>query len=227
MNHDARATAWHHLRTRQAWLAHMLMNVIGLVGWAGGWILLLGISTRTPNWVVWFFMPYLIYGPYRVLTQFKYFVAGFLMLRILRTYPWMIIADVPRGLSRRPEVPSKQYGWFEFPNPAHPEQSLPVVFPQHFRRWWWARRMAPQAKSHLKADIATIWFAGDPRFIGLVAAPTRMGKAPRRLHVVEQRIGAQSGWRFADWGATPEDIERGRRVGVYPVNPGSAEGSAS
>ncbi|MFB6555646.1 hypothetical protein [Streptomyces sp. NPDC056405] len=197
----------------------MAMNVIGLVGWAGGWVLLLGISTYTPNWVVWVFMPYFIYGPYRFLTQLKYFPAAFLMLRILRTYPWKVMQNVPHGLTKRSEVVSAQYGWFEFPNPASVDQQLPLVFAQHLRTEWWSRRMAPRAKPHLKAEIETVWFAGDPRFIGLVAAPTRRGTAPRRLHVVEQRVGAESGWRFADWGATPEDIERGRRAGVYPVHP--------
>ena len=60
------ATAWDHPLTRLAWLRHMCMNVLGLIGWAGGWIVLLGISTYTPNWVVWVFMPYFFYGFYRV-----------------------------------------------------------------------------------------------------------------------------------------------------------------
>ncbi|MEW2447594.1 hypothetical protein AB0896_08550 [Streptomyces parvulus] len=197
----------------------MVVNVLGLVCWAGGWVALLGISTYTPNWVVWVFMPYFIYGPYRVVTHLKYFPAAFLMLRILRTYPWQVVRDAPHGLTKRPEVMGRQYGWFEFSNPAKRDQTLPLVFPRHLRMEWWARRMAPRAGARLKADIATVWFAGDPRFIGVIAAPGRKGMAPRRMHVVEQRIDARSGWRFADWGATHDDIERGRRVGVRPVNP--------
>ncbi|WP_370666978.1 hypothetical protein [Streptomyces sp. IBSBF 2507] len=196
----------------------MVMNIIGLIGWSGGWIGFLWVSMYTPNWVVWLFMPYFIYAPYRVLTQLKYFPTAFLMLRILRTYPWQLERDVDRGLSKRPEVVAKQYGWFEFPNPANNGQQLPLVFPDHLRTEWWSRRMAPRARPRPKAEIETIWFAGDPRFIGLVAAPSRRGKAPRRLHVVEQRIDVQSGWSFADWGATSDDIERGRRAGVYPVH---------
>lgn len=213
------ATAWGHVPTRMAWISHMVMNVAGLIGWTGGWVGLLAISLETPNWVVWVFMPYFIYAPYRVVTQLKYFPTAFLMLRILRTYPWQMERDVVIGLTKRPEVVAKQYGWFEFENPANEQQQLPLVFSEHLRTEWWARRMAPRAKPRLKADIETVWFAGDPRFIGLVAAPNRRGTAPRRLHVVEQRIDVQSGWSFADWGATPYDIERGRRVGVYPVHP--------
>ncbi|MGX1250534.1 hypothetical protein RKD48_003045 [Streptomyces ambofaciens] len=197
----------------------MAINVIGLIGWIVGWIALLQVSLWTPNWTAWIFMPYFIYAPYRVLIQFKYFPAAFLMLRILRVYPWEIVRDAPRGLTRLPEVVSKQYGWFEFRNPACSDQRLPLVFPSHLRRRWWARRMSPRAKVRLGAEIQTIWFAGDPRFIGVVAAPPRWGRVPRRLHVVEQRTDARSGRHFADWGATSDDIERGRRAGVYPVNP--------
>jgi hypothetical protein len=197
----------------------MAMNVIGLIGWTGGWIALLGLSTITPNWAVWIFMPYFIYGPYRAVTQLRYFRPAFGMLRILRTYPWQILRDVPHGLTKRSEVLGKHYGWFEFPNPARPDQRLPLVFPQHLRVEWWARRMAPRAKPRLKSQIEVVWFAGDPRFIGLVAAPTGTGNAPRRLHLMEQRTDVQSGQRFADWGATAEDIDRGRRAGVYPAHP--------
>ncbi|MCC8452283.1 MULTISPECIES: hypothetical protein [Streptomyces] len=199
-------------------MSHMVMNVTGLIGWAGGWVFLLWVSTRAPSWVSWVFVPYFVYGPYRVLVQLKYFPAALTMLRILRAYPWQILQDVPRGLTKHPEVESKHYGWFEFSAPSL-ERRLPLVFAQHLRTEWWSRRMAPRAKPHLKSAIDTLWFAGDPRFIGLVAAPARRGSAPRRLHVLEQRIGMRSGWRFADWGATPDDIERGRRAGVRPVQP--------
>ncbi|WP_306335043.1 hypothetical protein [Streptomyces sp. KL118A] len=196
----------------------MALNVLGSIGWIGGWIVLLGISTRTPDWVVWIFMPYFIYGSYRVVVQARYFPAALRMLRILRTYPWQVLRGVPNGLTKHPDVLGSQYGWFELPNPASPGQQLPLVFGQHLRVEWWSRRMAPRAKPVLKAQIEVVWFAGDPRFIGLIAAPTRDGRAPRRLQVLQQQMGTDGGRRdFAEWGATPEDIERGRRVGIRPA----------
>ncbi|MEV0319178.1 hypothetical protein ACIBKX_06605 [Streptomyces sp. NPDC050658] len=217
MNPADFATAWDHPPTRQAWLRHMGMNMVGLIGWIGGWITLLGISTYTPNWVVWVFMPYFIYGFYRVSVQFKYFPPALRMLRILRTYPWQVLRGVTNGLTKYPDVAGRQYGWFEFPNPASPDQQLPLVFGQHMRMEWWSRRMALRAKPKLKAQIEVVWFAGDPRFIGLLAAPTSNGKAPRRFQVLHQQMSAGGGRRFSDWGATPEDIERGRRVGIFPA----------
>lgn len=210
-------SAWSHLPTRRAWARHIFVSVIGVLGWAACWVLLLAVSTYGPQWIVWICMPYFLYGPYRVAVQVKVVLTAFLMLRVLREYPWMIMRDLPRGLSDRPEVVGSQYGWFEVPNPSRQDQRLPLVFSSHLRTRWWVKRMSTRAKSRLKMQIQTVWFAGDPRFIGIVAAPTRRATAPRRLHVIEQRIGVRSGQRFVDWCATPEDIERGRRAGVNPV----------
>ncbi|PWI17779.1 hypothetical protein DI272_29175 [Streptomyces sp. Act143] len=195
------------------------MNVIGLVGWVSGWIAVLGISLQLPDWAVWICMPYFIYGAYRAVTQLRYIGPALWMLRILRTYPWQIVPNIPHGLTKRSEVLGRQYGWFELPNPARTDQCLPLVFADHLRTGWWSRRMAPRAKPRLKAEIKTVWFAGDPRFVGLIAAPTPRGTTPRRLHIVEQKTDVRSGQRFMDWGATPEDIERGRQAGVTPVHP--------
>ncbi|MFI1437617.1 hypothetical protein [Streptomyces fructofermentans] len=215
------STAWGHPATRRAWAGHVTMNFVSLLGWTGGWIALLGISIGMPEWVVWILVPGFIYGPYRAAIQIYRFGSTIRMLRILRTYPWQVLRDVPHGLTERHEVAGRQYGWFEFLNPARPEMSIALVFGQHFGTGWWSRRMAPRSDARLKSQIATVWFAGDPRFVGLIAAPTRGGTAPRRLHILEQRTAARNGQVFSQWGAMPEDIARGRRVGIRPVHPAS------
>lgn len=209
-------TAWAHPPTRRAWMLLMFFNVAGLIGWIVGWIALLAISTETPNWVVWIFLPYWIYSPYRALIQVSYIPTALRMRRILRTFPWQVLRDVPRGLADYPGVVGPQHGWFELPNPANPTQQLPLVFTRHYRLHWWSRRLAPRAKPQLKAQIETVWFAGDPRMVGLVAAPNSSGQVPRRFQIVDQGLGKGDGNRIADWGITAEDLERGRRVGVTP-----------
>ncbi|MFD5240573.1 hypothetical protein [Streptomyces tendae] len=212
MDPVACAIAWDHRPTRRAWAGHMVMNVVGLFGWVSGWVLLLGVSVYSADWLVWVFLPYFVYGPYRVLTQLRHFPAALSMLRILRTYRWQLLREVPHGLTDRPEVSSRHYGWFEFPNPACPEQWLPMVFTRHLRLEWWSRRMAPRAKPHLKAQIEEIWFAGDARFVGVIAAPGRKGRGPRRMHVMQQRSTHLNDERLNDCGAGPDDVARGRRV---------------
>ncbi|MEW2115856.1 hypothetical protein AB0945_11770 [Streptomyces sp. NPDC005474] len=210
--------AWEHPATRRVWTAHMVMNTVGFIGWIAAWVGLLYVLVvfLSPGWVFLFVLPF-GYCFYRAVTQLRYFSPGFRMRRILQTYPWQVLRDVSHGLNDHPNVPGKHYGWFEFSNPARPDQSLPLVFSQHIRTEWWHRRMAPRAKAVLKSQIGVIWFAGDPRFIGLVAASTQDEDGPRRMQVLEQRTEVKDGQSVADWGATSEDIERGRRVGIYPA----------
>ncbi|MGW5783599.1 hypothetical protein ACWEWK_06365 [Streptomyces sp. NPDC003757] len=197
----------------------MLMIVVGFFGWVSGWVTLFGLSVYSADWLVWVFLPYFVYGPYRALTQLRYVPAALSMLRILRTYRWQVVREVPYGLTDRPEVLSRHYGWFEFPNPARPDQWLPMVFTRHLRLEWWSRRMAPRAKPRLKAQIEEIWFAGDARFVGVIAAPSRKREAPRRMQVMEQRMNHPlTSERLNDWGAGPEDIARGHRAAGYSVS---------
>lgn len=80
--------------------------------------------------------------------------------------------------------------------------------------------MAPRAKPELKAEIGVVWLAGDPRFIGVIAAPASDDSTPRRFRFLSQQTGSDGGRRsVADWGATAEDIERGRRAGVRSARP--------
>ncbi|MFD8721877.1 hypothetical protein ACFV2H_28765 [Streptomyces sp. NPDC059629] len=140
--------------------------------------------------------------------------------RVLRVYPWQLSHEIQYGLTKRTEVVGRQFGWFDIPNPARPEETPPMVFGRHWGVGWWHRRMAPRAASELKAQIGEVWFAGDPRFIGVLAAAAARGSKPRRLRFLHQQTGSEGGRRgLADWGAIAEDIERGRRAGVVPVRP--------
>ncbi|MFF3345466.1 hypothetical protein [Streptomyces sp. NPDC002779] len=166
------------------------------------------------------FVPFLIYSFYRAFIQIFVFPTLFRMRRVLQEYSWNLHSDAVHGLGERTDVVGRQYGWFEFPNPARPGEPLPMVFPRHWGVGWWHRRMAPRAAPALKAQIGVVWLAGDPRFIGVIAAPTPDGTKPRRFRFLSQQTGADGGRHsVASWGATDEDIERGRRAGVRPAQP--------
>ncbi|MFJ2608878.1 hypothetical protein ACIQOU_20980 [Streptomyces sp. NPDC091279] len=165
------------------------------------------------------FTPLIIYTFYRAYIQLFYIPIVLRKRRALREYPWRLFKNAPHGLTKRDEVLGKQLGWFEFPNPTRPEEQLPMVFPTHWAVGWWHRRMAPRAKPHIKAQIDVVWMAGDPRIVAVIAASTSDGTMPRRFRFVTQQTGTAEGLRPAtDWGATPEDIERARRVGIMPSN---------
>ncbi|MFH8490900.1 hypothetical protein [Streptomyces longisporoflavus] len=194
----------------------MIKNVAGLIGWVGVWIALLVLSTDT-SWGVWILIPYSVYGSWRLFVQvFGYFPIALRKLRILRTYPWQVLQGVPHSLGDCPDILGDQHGWFEFPNPANPQQQLPLVISNHLRVNWWHRRMAPRAKPQLKARIETIWFAGDPRMIGILAAPSSSGRTPGHFKILRQRLARAERALTTQWGATAEDVERGRRAGFAP-----------
>ncbi|MGW3283328.1 hypothetical protein ACWDR3_01635 [Streptomyces sp. NPDC001002] len=195
----------------------MAMNVIGLVGWPASWIALLGVSTYTPDWVVWIFVPYFLYGFYRSVNQLTYFPWAFRMRRILRAYTWQILEGVPNGIGKYPGAQDDGI-WFEFRNPADPDTKIPLVFIKHQRSYWWLRRMdGPRTKPERRAEIEPLWFAGDPRFLAVIAAPARGGKMPKRLHLLYQRPVFDRRSRPENWGAASADIERAQRAGAVQV----------
>lgn len=221
MNPTDHSVAWEHPPTRRAWSKQLAANALALLGWIVLWVALLAILVvyLSPGYTI-LFVPFLIYSFYRAFIQLFAFPVVFRLKRVLEEYPWRLHRDATHGLADRTDVVGRQYGWFEFPNPAHPEEQLPMVFPRHWGVGWWHRRMAPRATPELKAQIGVVWLAGDPRFIGVIAAPDADGAAPRRFRFLSQQTGSDGGRRsVAEWGATAEDIERGRRAGVRPGNP--------
>jgi hypothetical protein len=209
--------AWDHSWTRGAWAMHMFTNLVGLFAWPAGWIALLGVSTFTPNWVVWIFMPYFLYGFYRFFNQLTYFPAAFRMRRVLREYPWQLLEKVPSGLGKHPGARDDGI-WFEFRNPADRDEMIPMVFIKHQRSYWWLKRLdGPRTKPERRGQIEPLWFAGDPRYLAVVAAPTAGGKAPKRLHLLYQRSVFDSRCTPASWAASAVDVERARRAGAAYV----------
>ncbi|WP_261719342.1 hypothetical protein [Streptomyces sp. FZ201] len=192
------------------------MTVIGLAGWVGGWVLLLGITTRTPNWTVWLFMPYFAYGFYRTILQLRHLPTTFRALRVLQHYPWQLLPNTPRGLDEHPDAEDGGI-WIEFPDPSgRGRKGIPLTFVKHFRAYWWLRHIGgPRTKPELKAALEPLWFAGDPRFLGVVAVNGRHGAAPRRLHFLYRPSAFEPWAARPEWpGVTPDDIERARRAGA-------------
>jgi hypothetical protein len=204
-------------------MRHMVMNVVGLIAWPGVWVALLFVSTSTypSNWILWISIPYSLYGLYRLRVQFTYFPQAFRMRRVLRAYPWQFLEGVPSGLGKHSGARDDGM-WFEFRNPADAEEKIPLVFIRPQRSYWWMRRLdGPRTRPRLRAQIEPLWFAGDPRFLAVVAAPGRGGRAPKRLHFLYQRPAIDIQCVPDSWGATPADLDRARRAGARVDTPSS------
>ncbi|TLS42921.1 hypothetical protein FE633_28410 [Streptomyces montanus] len=193
----------------------MTTNVVGQVAWIvlyPGLFYVMVVFTSQAYVLV--FVPFILYSLYRFFVQFTYFPWALRMRRILREYPWQVLDAVPSGLGKYPGARDDGI-WFEFRNPADPGEKIPLVFIKHQRSYWWLKRMdGPRTKPERRAQIEPLWFAGDPRFLGVIAAPGRGGKAPKRLHVLYQRPVFDSRCASESWGADTADIERARRAGA-------------
>lgn len=208
-------TAWDHEATRSAWTRHMTMNVLGQIGWTvaypGLFYILIVFTSQA---FVFLFLPFILYSLYRFVVQITYFPAALRMRRILQTYPWRLLKTVPSGLGKHPNAEDDGM-WFEFRNPSNSEEKIPMVFIKHQRSHWWLKRLdGPRTKPHRRAEIEPLWFAGDPRFLAVVAASDRGGEAPKRLHMLYQRPVFDSRRTLETWDANSVDIEQARRAGA-------------
>lgn len=215
------STAWDHPPTRRACHQHMIMIVMRLIGWIAVWFASLSLIVTTPSWVAWIFLLVLVYATFRAALQLAFFRPSLYIARVLQQYPWQFLTDVPRGRNKHPQVQEDEM-WFEFPNPEKPEEQVPLLFLANMRTFWWMRRFGTtRTKPELKAQIEPLWFAGDPRFIAVVAATGRGGEAPKRLHLLYQRTATgRRGIPPTDWNASPAALERARRTGAHV--PGSS-----
>ncbi|MGW3409799.1 hypothetical protein [Streptomyces sp. NPDC000888] len=194
----------------------MIMIVGRLVGWIGVWFGSLYLIVATPPSIGWVFLPLLAYATFRAVLQLAYFRPSIHIQRVLRHYPWQLLKGVPRGRNKHPQVQEDEM-WFEFPNPENPEERIPLLFLSNMRTFWWMRRFGTsKTKPELKAQIEPLWFAGDSRFIAVIAANGRGGKSPRRLHLLYQRTATgRRGIEPTDWNASPAALDRARRAGAH------------
>ncbi|MEV6760993.1 hypothetical protein AB0N16_10155 [Streptomyces sp. NPDC051105] len=133
MNPADHPTAWEHPPTRRAWGKQLMMSVLALLAWVALWFALLAVLTVIlgPGYAI-FVVPFLIYSFYRAFLQLFVVSAVFRMRRVLQVYLWQLSHEVRYGLTRRTDAVGRQFGWFEFPNPAQREEALPMVFGRHW-----------------------------------------------------------------------------------------------
>ncbi|GAA1921693.1 hypothetical protein GCM10009837_53760 [Streptomyces durmitorensis] len=214
-------TAWDHPPTRNAWIWHMILIVARLIGWIAVWVgsLAVPVVFLSQGYFL-FFLPLLLYATFRAVLQIGYFPWSLNMQRVLAQYPWQHLKDVPRGRNKHPDAQEDEM-WYELPNPEKPGVQIPLLFMANMRTFWWMRRFGTnKTKPELKAQIEPLWFAGDPRFYAVIAAPGRRGAAPKRLHFLYQRP-ARPSWKAAPvgWDASPAALERARRAGAKVPDP--------
>ena len=210
-------TAWEHPPTRRAWAKQTTLGIFAFIGWfLTPWCLLAFLVVfLSPGFIPLFIIP-MVYSAYLARKQPLLILIDFRTRRLLRAYPWHL-GNPPFSLSPHSDSSSTK-PWLEFPNPARPEELIPMHFHMLDRTGWWSRRMGPRAKPELKAQLAQIWFAGDPRFLGIIAATAPESDSdnltPKRMlflaHYDEKK--KFTSLDVNPWLATPEDLDRARQV---------------
>ncbi|MEU6826287.1 hypothetical protein ABZ921_37215 [Streptomyces atriruber] len=206
--------AWGHAATRQSWIWSSLLGLLRLLGWTGVALGSLFAIVGLPVSIGWILFPFLLYAPFRALVECSFAATSLRVRRVLREYPWQILGDVPKGIAPHPAASDKRM-WFELPNPDDPVERVPLTFLATFRSHWWFKRIgAPRTKPEIRAQIEPLWFAGDPRFLAVAAAPGREGSAPRRLHLLYQASALDRRAVPGGWTSSPASLERARRAGA-------------
>ena len=192
-------TAYEDPATRGAWrrtaafrLSAFLLSLVSFVAWLYAVLL-------TPVWTLWVLMPALFVLIYVAMLSTAR-VTGILSLRrVLRVYPWQ---SVPGAASIAKNGTTR----FSFADPEHPDPDKRVSLGYGSflgaGYTFWVRQVRSGA-------VDEVWFAGDPRFLGVVAVP-----GPRRLLGVAQRGAVDDRMSARKRGVSPEARERAKAAGA-------------
>ncbi|MET7380271.1 hypothetical protein ABZT08_15875 [Streptomyces sp. NPDC005526] len=161
----------------------------------------------TGRWSMWFLLPLALYALYRTLLQRQYIVAALQTRRILKVYPWQARTTPESGIGQIPGAKSGDV-WLAFPDPDQPDGVVRVILHGHARSVWWRRRLGRGYETEKTSQVAEVWFAGDPRFAGVVAVP-----GPRRLFLLYQ-LSSGNASAETERNASPEAVVLARRAGV-------------
>ncbi|NEY31222.1 hypothetical protein GTU99_03200 [Streptomyces sp. PRKS01-65] len=198
MNVPLTKAAYDDAATRAAWRRTAMYRLCAFLLSLASFVVWLCVVLLTPVWTLWVLMPVLFVLIYvAMLTTAK--VSGILSLRrVLRVYPWRAFpgaaTTAKNGTTR-----------FSFPDPEHPAGRHVSLA---YGNWagsgctFWIRKVR-------SGEVGEVWFAGDPRFLGVVAVP-----GPRRLVRVAQREAVDSRMAARRRGVSPEARERARAAGA-------------
>lgn len=190
-------TAWEDPDTRRVWRRAAMSRCAALLIWLLGFFAWLFAVVMTPSWLLVLWMPMLCVGIWYALLAVIAAASLTRTLRVLRVYPWQV------GIA---EARPKKNGSTQFvvPDPERPEKTVSLRYggligtKGHF----WVRAV--------KSGRATeAWFAGDPRYLGVVAAP-----GPRRLLWVAQREATDSRMSPRKRGVSPGARALARAAGA-------------
>ncbi|MFF8373959.1 hypothetical protein ACF05W_34915 [Streptomyces lydicus] len=194
MDHE---TAWDDPDTRRAWRSTTLFRCAAVLGSLLAFPAWLFAVVMTPAWLLVLWLPVLCVGLWYALLAMAAMASLAGTRRVLRVYPWQA------GIT---EVRSKKNGSTQFvvPNPERAEKPVSLGYGGLIGtgRHFWVRTVKC-------GQVTAAWFAGDPRYLGVVATP-----GPRHLVLVAQREATDSRMSPRRRGVSPEARAKARAAGA-------------
>lgn len=194
---EGKGTAWQDSATRWGWLRTVLFRGGVMLLWLASVPAWLCAVVLTPPWLLVVWLPVLFVLLYGNLLGVGNFSRALRMRRVLRVYPWQVhhgVAHTARNGTTR----------LVLPNPDRPQQTVGLGHGDYLGSGltFWVRRVKA-------GGVDEVWFAGDPRFVGVVATP-----GPRRLLYCFQPEARKARMSPRRRGVSPAAKERARAAGA-------------
>ncbi|NGN70218.1 hypothetical protein G5C51_40835, partial [Streptomyces sp. A7024] len=159
------ATAWDDpatrrvIRVRVAWAVLLQVLLLGLV------VAPFVMPRGTPGWAAVLAPVMSLCAVYGSFALRRRMVLTSRMRSLLKMYPWRAYGG--------PDVAASGGVGFVFPDPgpAGGGRRIAVELPDVPGVVWWLERLDPSAPSDLRAELEDLWYAGDPRYAGVIALP--------------------------------------------------------
>ncbi|MHB9757760.1 hypothetical protein ACYBSK_25575 [Streptomyces sp. BYX5S] len=197
MDMTSMKTAYEDPKTRQGWrrtalfrLGAFLLSLVSFPIW-------LFLVIMTSVWALTVFLPILLVLLYVAMLNVVRLCEVMSLRRILRVYPWQSChgaASLANNGTTR----------FQLADPERPEKSVSVGHGD-----WLGSGFTFWVRAVKAETVPEVWFAGDPRFLGVVAVP-----GPRRLVRVAQREALDGQMSARKRGVGPEARERAKAAGA-------------
>ncbi|MHC5258078.1 hypothetical protein ACYSUO_09340 [Streptomyces sp. UC4497] len=190
-------TAYEDPATRQGWRRTAVFRLCAFLLSLASFPVWLFLVIMTSVWALVVFLPVLLVLLYVAMLNVVRLWEVMSLRRILRVYPWQSCRGAA-GLANNGTTR------FSLPDPERPARDISVGHGDWLGSGFtfWVRAVKAEA-------VHEVWFAGDPRFLGVVAVP-----GPRRLVRVAQREALDGRMSARKRGISPEARERAKAAGA-------------
>ena len=189
--------AWQDPATRLAWWRTVLFRCGMLLGSMATMVLWLMAVVFTPPWLLVLWLPVVLVLLYPFMLSLAHLFRTRRIRRVLRVYPW----QAHHGVA---QLASNGTTRFVLPSPDQPEKTVTLRYGNYLGSGFtfWVREVKAER-------VDEVWFAGDPRFLAVVAVP-----GPRRLLALGQPEATNPSMAPRRKGVSPEAKERARAAGA-------------